>query len=347
MLIFGVSLVLLFCSSCNKNNENPVSELLTGWAAGDSNNGYSTIFFTQDGGTNWVRQGNASSLPDADLNDIRAIDKDNVWAIGAQEGGYAVILRTNDGGKTWQRQGSASELPDVEMSGICPVNSNIAYAAGGDGWIIKTTDGGESWSMMKADTSYHYSYQMVAAPDEYNVWAVGEGDTVAVIHYSPDGGQTWVRQGTDSLTTDNMPNALIDIHAMNANYIWAVGPSQAIYTEDGGNTWINKPTPVAFYHNNGVCIVDQEVVWVATDDNLIFKLHSMQGEWEQQRCVGAESAMYMGITATNPDVAWITTNTYSNGGQILYTEDGGDTWVIQAIPEDVALRRISFVNGKR
>jgi len=346
------TLVLLFCltillfSACKKNNDDLNDNEIIGWVAGSPFSGFGTIFYTNDGGASWVRQGNASTVPEADLNDIRAIDKKNAWAAGLYEGGYAVILRTRDGGQTWQRQGSANELPNIELAGICPVNGDVCYAAGDSGIIVKTTDGGEHWSVIKADPAYFGAYQMIAAPDEDHVWAVGDGDTIAMIHYSSDGGQTWIRQGTDSLTKGNMPSSLIDIHARDANYIWAVGPSQALYTTDGGQTWHNKPTPVAFYHNNGVCIVNDQVVWVATDYNLIFKRTSMDGDWIEQHST-AEPAMYMGVTALDENRAWVVTAAFDNTGQILYTADGGASWTLQLTPAEVVFRRISFVNGKR
>ena len=339
--------VTLLLSACHSHDDVHQEEII-GWAAGNASGGFGTIFHTKNGGLDWERQGDATMIPNADLNDIRAVNKYTVWAVGESEGGVPVILKTEDGGRTWVRQGTGSGLPDAALSGVCPLNDNICWAAGLHGTILKTTDGGSNWTALKASNDYAGAYQMIAAADENHVWAVGEGDTKAMIHYTSDGGLTWERQGTDSLTTDNMPNALIDIHAANLNYVWTVGPSQAVYTLDGGKTWVNKPTPVAFYHNNGVCVVNDHVVWVATDDNLIFKLTQLNGDWVHQTSpAGALPAMYMGITATDENTAWITTNTYTNGGQILHTGDGGKTWVIQDTPEDISLRRITFVGAKR
>ncbi len=275
----------------------------------------------------------------------------------SQESGYPVILRTDDGGKTWIRQGAGSGLPDVSASGISPVNKDVCWISAYQGTVLKTTDGGNTWTIHKPSADYSGSYQMIAAADENHVWAVGEGDTVAMIHYTSDGGLTWERQGTDSLTTNNMPNALIDIQAVSSGYAWAVGPSQIIYTGDGGHTWMNKPNSIGFNHNNGVCIAyntkelpdeDKVVIWVATDYNMIFKLSGLYNDWiKQPDIAGALPAMYMGVSALDENTVWITTVSMTDKGQILHTRDGGETWVIQDIPYEVSLRRITFAGGKR
>ena len=348
LLLIALSAMFLFLTNCKDEDGNGGDQEIIGWAAGKSVDGFGTILHTKDGGITWERQGDASMIPDVYLQDIRAVDKNVVWAVGEPDGGLIVILKTEDGGKTWVRQGEGTGLQDVCLSGICPVNRNVCWAAGYSGTIMKTTDGGNNWTVIKASPDYMGSYQMIAASDENHAWAVEEGDTVAMIHYTSDGGLTWERQGTDSLTTGNMPNALIDIHAENVNYVWAVGPSQAIYTLNGGKTWINKRTPIGFIHNNGVCIVNDQIVWVATDNNLIFKLSQLNGDWNNQTSpAGALTAMYLGVTAIDENRAWMTSSSVTGAGQIINTVNGGATWVIQQIPEEVSLRRITFVGGKR
>jgi photosystem II stability/assembly factor-like uncharacterized protein len=157
--------------------------------------------------------------------------------------------------------------------------------------------------------------------------------------------------------TGNTPNALIDIHAVSATHVWAVGPGQVIYTLDGGETWVNKPAIVGAMHNNGVCVAsdadphtlpDELVVWVATDYNQMYKLSGLYGDWVKQAPItGALSAMYMGVTAIDENTAWITSAGFSGAGQIFNTTDGGVKWVIQDIPEEISLRRITFAGGMR
>ena len=349
--IFTFTGLIIFSISCkkNKNTSQPIDTGIYGWAVGYTLDGYGTIIYTNNGGKTWVRQGNAQTIPNTSFADVCVIDKKNVWAVGGNIDGYATILKTSDGGETWIRLGSAQSIPDVELEGISVINNNIAWAAGDEGTILKTTDGGTNWTQQNKGKLSNVPFQMVYATDDNNVWAVGIGDTLAVILHTSNGGDTWTRQGLDSLHTGNIPNALIDVHAINHNVAWTVGAGQALYTLDGGETWTNKSTPLGPLHNNGVCIINENIVWVASDYKNICKLTDLDSAWILQSSpAGLPSAEYMGITAFDEYTAWIVSvNIEEPGGYILYTNDGGNTWVEQTNPVNISLRRISFAGALR
>lgn len=188
--IFTFTGLIIFSISCkkNKNTSQPIDTGIYGWAVGDTLNGYGTIIYTNNGGKTWVRQGNAQTIPNTSFADVCVIDKKNVWAVGGNIDGYATILKTSDGGETWIRLGSAQSIPDVELTGISVINNNIAWAAGDEGTILKTTDGGINWTQQNKGKLSNVPFQMVYATDDNNVWAVGIGDTLAVILHTSDGG---------------------------------------------------------------------------------------------------------------------------------------------------------------
>ena len=171
---------------------------------------------------------------------------------------------------------------------------------------------------------------------------------VAVVYYSADGGMNWSRQGLNDFTTGNLPNAVIDIHAYNSALVWAVGPGMAFYTLDGGNNWINKSLGSPL-HNNGICVIDEVSAWMATDENIIYKLSGLNNNWVKQFAPtqGVYSAEYMGITAFDDATCWIVTAGYTGKGNILHTNDGGNNWEVQNTPYDIDLRRVSFAGALR
>lgn len=91
---------VIFVGGCGDSNDKPRIKALSGWAVGDSVDGYGTIIHTRDRGKNWVRQGNQEMIPDVPLGDVTAIDQENAWVVGQNSDGYATILRTMDGGET-------------------------------------------------------------------------------------------------------------------------------------------------------------------------------------------------------------------------------------------------------
>lgn len=340
--------LILTTDSCKDDDPGTLYTARFGWTVGTINNGYGTILHTKNGGETWLRQGDSLTIPKTSLADVCVIDQSNVWIAGNRSKDYGTILRTDDGGNTWIRQGAPGKIPDVDFGGITAVNNNICWVAGDSGVIMKTTDGGQTWVRQNQKNNYNLPFQMICAADENHIWAVGIGDTLGVILYSDDGGNNWTRQGLDSLHTGNLPNAFIDVHALNKDIVWTVGPGQAVYTLDGGKTWINKPTPAGPMHNNGVCVVNKNTVWVATDNNQIYKLTDLNGNWVQQYASDSVvSAEYMGVTAYDNKRAWIVTTGINKDGNILYTFDGGNTWWTQKMPVVVGLRRISFAGALR
>jgi len=111
----------------------------SGWACG--RNG--TVIHTSDGGQSWVSQNSTTSQR---LYGIDFIDQNNGWTVGW--GG--VVRRTTDGGDTWQtvNLGTSTEKYHVEFSG-----SSFGCVAGWDGEIFVTVDGGEIWEEMPSGTA--------------------------------------------------------------------------------------------------------------------------------------------------------------------------------------------------
>jgi len=64
------------------------------------------IYFSDNGGENWVRQGaDQTALQGIDVNDVWAVDENTVWAVANQN----VILKTTDGGINWNRVAAPSQ----------------------------------------------------------------------------------------------------------------------------------------------------------------------------------------------------------------------------------------------
>ncbi len=349
-LLFVSSLVMLQLSCDHKKppiTEDPDSGP-HGWAAGSNVDKYGTIIHTADGGRTWVRQGDAHTIPDASFNDVCAIDKDHVWVVGQAVDGFGTILKTSNGGTKWDRLGTDTTLPDLAFTGVSAVNKDTVWVVGDSGVILKTTNGGKNWTRQKHGTSSSYMFDMISAVDVNHAWAVGAGDSIAVILHTFDGGNRWHRQGLDSLKRIKRGNGLLDVHAVNRSEAWTVGRfGQVLFTLNGGKKWTNKWTKGGFLHNNGVCTVGENIVWVASDDNNIYRLNHIDSPWVQQRADSAASAMYMGITAMDSHTAWIVTWSYMGGGQVLSTNNPDSTWKVQQSPVDAQFRKVSFAGASR
>jgi len=339
-VLAGIVLVINGCDG--RHPENP-----TGWAVGDSVDGYGAILNTIDAGENWVRQGSAQDIPAVNLYDASAIDAHKVWVVGANCDGYGVILRTEDGGENWVRQGSAQQIPDVEFLGVSAHDKHTAWVVGMQGTILHTTDGGKTWIRQAKGMAPDAELQVVYAVDSRNVWAVGKGsDAFATILRTSDGGDTWVRKGS---AEDVPTNHLIDISAVDSSTAWAAGGDYSfLLTTDGGISWTNHQPVMGLYDANGVCAVDLDTIWFVTDNDGIYYTTDGGVNWTKQT-PPVYGYYLMGVSAMDGQRAWVVGTAWvkDQKGVILHTSDGGDTWTEQIAPVNTRLRRISFVDARK
>jgi len=286
---------------------------LKGWAVGVRNDSmdhrvesYCAAYYTEDGGQTWIEK----FSPDLELviTDICFADSNNGWMVGFKSnltitGG--TIFRTEDGGEKWERLAPEYVLWDVDF-----LDSLNGYAVGsmyGAAWgppVLRTMDGGDTWEtihMRKHDEHGLYGLEVF----ENSVIAVG--DRGYIISSDDPWGQMGLPHGENlfSQKTINTLYEFEDIFFINSKKGWicgkkSYGPEEwaqvILMTDDGGNSWTESyllTTDYAAYRFrlDAIQFVSETKGW-ATGDS---------------RTVGSE----------------LTTG-------VIYTDDGGKTWVQQA-----------------
>lgn len=140
--------------------ENSIFQPLFGWST--------------DGGQNWDYAAFYLNSNEGRLYGVHFFDASNGVTAAAVWTGEGAISGTTDGGANW------STLPFFDYALYAlnfPANqTDVGYAVGYTGIIIKTTDGGSSWTVQSSGTT-NTLYGVVFA-DELTGYAVGEGGTV-------------------------------------------------------------------------------------------------------------------------------------------------------------------------
>lgn len=173
-----------------------------------------------------------------------------------------------------------------------------------------------------------------------SAWAVGKIDSeYGVILHSSDGGNTWIRQGSQSV----IPSVnLNDVCAVDGDVCWVAGDSDSfgntcviLKTVDGGLTWENQGRsitsvpPVSF---SAIFAKDSDTAWaVAADTCLVFKTVNGGSNWDICR----ESEMMECYTAiSSPDGlhVWCCGKSVAGGAAVEFTSDGGRSWTVAMIP---------------
>ena len=207
----------------------------TAWVVGQAG----TILRTADRGQTWTRQASGTT---ADLVEVAAVDSQIAWAAGGTDNGYGIILRTTNGGRTWRRQGTAATIGSRNFIDLTAVDARTAWAVGGNGLLVKTTDGGLHW---RSQMAYGLSDNNgVAAVNGKSAWVASD---YGAMHRTTDGGTVWNEQNP-TLPGDFY---LLGVRALGRKIAWVVGgavfPSTGgiiLHTTDAGATWQIQPTPV-------------------------------------------------------------------------------------------------------
>lgn len=318
-------------TSDNKNSflsyfEVKKPDYMFGWSVGDQEDGYGTIVHTDDGGTTWNRQGNSSTIPDASLSQVRALNRSTAWIVGGKADRYGTVLKTTDSGKTWNRI-SDDLIPNSDIEGVSIIDKDTVWIAGQNNTLLVTHDGGISWKD-RSDSSYDsYTLSDIVAVDENNIWVCGGSvDNHGLILHSTDGGESWTQEAEDLLNN----HSLISLSVVNESQAWAIGGgSTVIKTTDGGNTWekVGKDVFPSLIDGNGICALDNDIVWVVLDYGNIYITNNNGENWTQQKS-NASGYYLLRITAINETTAWVTGSAQFPpiDGILLHTTDGGKTW---------------------
>ncbi|MGH2670438.1 MAG: WD40/YVTN/BNR-like repeat-containing protein, partial [bacterium] len=245
---------------------------------------------------------------------------------------------TTDGGRHWQIQST----PTIQhLYSVAFINPKTGWVVGRSGEILHTTDGGQNWLEQQSGTTKHLF--KVAFLGVKNGWAVGDW---GVVLYTDDGGKAWRDQ---SLAEDQI---LYSVDFADANHGWMVGEFGSIlHTSDGGIKWEKQPTPTlkTFF---GVTAVSPEKAWAVGIDGLVVRTQNAGATWEIQQGQ-AEVATFEAIgfveLLKNPglyDIKIRDKYGYIVGdvGNVLVTEDGGETWTGVLLPSEWRLNWIRGLN---
>ncbi len=144
------------------------------FAAGENSIFQPMIGWSTDGGQSWDYTAFYLNSNEGRLYGVHFFDLNNGVAAASVWTGEGAIALTSDGGANWN---TLPFVNDALYSLSFPANqSDVGYAAGAAGIIVKTTDGGGSWTGQESGTSV--ILLGITFADELNGYAVGENGTI-------------------------------------------------------------------------------------------------------------------------------------------------------------------------
>ena len=172
------------------------------------------------------------------------------------------------------------------------VNPNLGWAVNSSGQIFKTTNGGNSWTMQLQTGAY---FRCVKFADSLNGWA-GTLDNTQLLYHTTDSGDHW-NLVTNIPTSPVSPKRICGLFVVNKNIVYGSGaydgPAVIIKTTDGGANW--QAIDMRNYATNLI-----DCYFVNKDSGFVVG--------------GSPNAIFNPNTGTTKVV-------------VLYTTDGGTTWI--------------------
>jgi len=287
-----------------------------------------------------------------DLERVFFIDSLHGWVVGTfLPPLQGIILRTQNGGNTWN---IIYQSDSFSLYGIWFNDLNEGWAVGGTGSpgyyipqrILHTADGGNTWQIQynnNPNTSWRgaSSVQFIGSKGWVGLW--GYADSMGYIIHSEDGGNTWTNQ-----TMNKTAVTIYNLHFVNVqkgvacglwNWAYPYDNSCGIvfYTNDGGNSWnvgdAWNPGPIAMgFYNDIWMIGDTGYVAGAADPEspqvyyigMIKKTVDGGQTWAIKKySTPQQGEQYLGLHFVTPSIGWVG----GNGGLIIHTQDGGNSWL--------------------
>ena len=149
-----------------------------------------------------------------------------VWLAGDS----GLIAKTQPGNLTQWTLMNSGIPADVQIGWLEFVNTQIVFAAGGNGSIYKSTDGGSTWNLCFYDPSVTDFINVITFFDANHGAACGDGSTTKPMAFleTTDGGTSWVNNNTFTMGFANY------------NVVRFVAPSDAFmsgYVTSGNSTY--------------------------------------------------------------------------------------------------------------
>ena len=212
------------------------TDSLRGWVAGDSG----LIFYTSDGGVNWIQQ--VTNTKDKVMK-LFFLDDNMGWAVAwdefASDNFYGTdILQTTDGGASWSIEPYREQ--NVFLNSIYFLDTLKGFMGGYPGKFLITTDGGMNWEDAQIDSGVgahfppvHFNFYN----NQYGFASGGAMDISGVVWKTTNGGEFWK-------TTAVGPEPVRGIHYFDSLNVLGVGGdpeyfgASLVRTTDAGENWV-------------------------------------------------------------------------------------------------------------
>ncbi|HEX4129811.1 MAG TPA: YCF48-related protein, partial [Pirellulales bacterium] len=298
-------------------------------------------------GPNYNAQPATDTLPqwrsmqdDAELTAVCFLDREHGWAVGDR----GVIWHTSDAGRSWQLQASGvrARLAAIQMFdaqrglAVGSVSQDYTHATGGV--LLRTGDGGQTWQL---DASLMLpALRGVKFFDPAHGWAFGETSAMfpTGAAFTDDAGRSWTpatgEQVQGWLAADFINPATGAVAGHRATL--AAIARRKIGSSAGPDIGLREARKLKLNASGDG--------WLVGDAGLLLATHDGGEHWEPPTDTKAIDTKFDWRTvAVRGTKVWIAGEP---GTRILYSPDGGATWVPMATGQSLPINDLVFVDDE-
>jgi photosystem II stability/assembly factor-like uncharacterized protein len=234
-------------------------------------------------------------------------------------------------GWQWVNSGFSEIIFDMSFP---PGQSDIGFAvgstltSGGDGIVLKTTNGGSTWTKISADTIPGLKAVCFTS---VNVGYAGGYQNFLM--KTTDGGSTW-----SAMVVDSKLWFFNNIEFWDANIGIVVSyPSSVYRTSDAGATW--GPCFGLKHSVEDICYADATTLFLVGSDERIYKSTNSGFYWTEVDS-GLAQHLFLGVEFYNSNYGIVT----GENGKVVVTTNGGTNWVSSNAGSSGLLRSVHIIN---
>ncbi len=221
----------------------------------------------------------------------------------------------------------AAQPTNSGLYDVAVLDTSAVIVVGGNGTLLRTTDGGNNWAQQINSAKTFLSVHFV---DEQNGWLVGED---GVVFKTTNGGKKWLRQLL------NAPE-LHAVYFVDLQIGWAAGANGFIAkTKNGGETWQIQNSGTV----NGlldICFFDADTGWVVGRSSTILKTINGGDVWETKF---TGNSNLFSVFFINAITGW----TSHTSTSLSYTNDGGESWLNRSTTPDQIITLAVFFSDEQ
>lgn len=224
-------------------------------------------------------------------------------------GDAGTVLATTDGGATWFKQAAPAQEPDGTLDTL----KSVSFPDASHGYLatahnlLVTSDGGETWSVLPAPTDLFPNGAWSLGALAFSDPQRGVATGAGTLLWTADGGATWSR------VQDTRYGLLMSVSAPDALHMQATGWSGPV---ENGIYFVTLGT------------ADGGATWQTHSANLGADVDTVN--WD-------------GVSFTDPMHGHVV----GDGGRIVATSDGGQTWTLQHSGSVETYYGVHFVDARR